>query len=156
MNLIHVYIIIRKNPTVKFKLEIFRLLCKLSKNEVLKLEILERISMLLGSRNQKELTDFLGLKKSAFTDWKLGKSNSYRKYLIEIANFFEVSIDYLVYGKEQQSKIPVEAPKPQLTEDQERLLEMYELLTDLEKGEILGELKVMTKNRNIINQENVS
>lgn len=120
------------------------------------MEILERISMLLGSRNQKELTDFLGLKKSAFTDWKLGKSNSYRKYLIEIANFFEVSIDYLVYGKEQQSKIPVEAPKPQLTEDQERLLEMYELLTDLEKGEILGELKVMTKNRNIINQENVS
>lgn len=150
------YIIIRKNPTVKFKSENFRLLCKLSKNEVLKLEILERISMLLGSRNQKELTDFLGLKKSAFTDWKLGKSNSYRKYLIEIADFFEVSIDYLVYGKEQQSKIPVEVPKPQLTEDQERLLEMYELLTDLEKGEILGELKVMTKNRNIINQENVS
>ncbi|GEM_PF-420806 len=62
------------------------------------MDILDRIIELLGDDDQKKLTDYLHLKKTAFTDWKSGRSNSYRKYLIEIAEFFGVSIDYLVYG----------------------------------------------------------
>ncbi|MCM1315544.1 MAG: hypothetical protein NC040_01600 [Muribaculaceae bacterium] len=31
--------------------------------------------------------------------------------------------------------------------DKQRLVKMYDLLTDMEKGEILGELKAMVKNR---------
>lgn len=68
-------------------------------------EILNRISTLLGNRQQKELTNYLGLKNSAYSDWKRGQSKSYQKYLIEIAKFFDVSIDYLVYGKEHHSVI---------------------------------------------------
>lgn len=67
------------------------------------MDILDRISLLLGSREQKELTEYLGLKSAAFSEWKSGKSKSYRKYLIEISEFFGVSIDYLVYGKESES-----------------------------------------------------
>lgn len=63
------------------------------------MEIINRISYLLAGREQRELTDYLGLKSAAFSEWKSGKSKSYRKYLIEIAEFFDVSIDYLVYGK---------------------------------------------------------
>lgn len=63
------------------------------------MDILDRIIMLMGSRDQKELTKYLQLNAVAFSDWKSGKSNSYKKYLIEIAKFFNVSIDYLVYGK---------------------------------------------------------
>ena len=62
------------------------------------MDILDRISMLLGDRDQKELTEYLGLKSAAFSEWKSGKSKSYKKYLIEIAEFFNISIDYLVYG----------------------------------------------------------
>lgn len=65
------------------------------------MDILDRISMLLGNREQKELTKYLGLNSVAFSEWKSGKSKSYRKYLIEIADFFNISIDYLVYGKEK-------------------------------------------------------
>ena len=64
----------------------------------IRLDILDRIIELLRDDDQKKLTDYLHLKKTAFTDWKSGRSNSYRKYLIEIAEFFGVSIDYLVYG----------------------------------------------------------
>lgn len=64
------------------------------------MSILDRIVELLGEQDQKKLTDYLHLKKSAFTDWKSGKSNSHRKYLIEISEFFGVSIDYLVYGND--------------------------------------------------------
>ena len=75
----------------------------LAKWKVFVLDILDRISKLLNGREQRELTDFLGIKSVAFSEWKSGKSKSYKKYLIEIADFFNVSIDYLVYGKEINS-----------------------------------------------------
>ena len=105
------------------------------------MDILDRISKLLNGREQRELTDFLGIKSVAFSEWKSGKSKSYKKYLIEIADFFNVSIDYLVYGKE------INSIQDNLSEDEKRLLNMYSLLTDIEKGEILGELKTITKGR---------
>ena len=69
------------------------------------MDILDRIIMLMGSRDQKELTKYLQLNAVAFSDWKSGKSNSYKKYLIEIAKFFNVSIDYLVYGKTSDNSL---------------------------------------------------
>ena len=36
---------------------------------------------------------------------------------------------------------------PELSEDKQRLIYMYDLLNDMEKGEILGELKEKTKER---------
>ncbi len=51
------------------------------------MDILDRISALLGGREQRELTNYLGLKSVAFSEWKSGKSKSYRKYLIEISEF---------------------------------------------------------------------
>ena len=105
------------------------------------MDILDRISKLLNGREQRELTDFLGIKSVAFSEWKSGKSKSYKKYLIEIADFFNVSIDYLVYGKE------INSIQDNWSEDEKRLLNMYSQLTDIEKGEILGELKTITKGR---------
>lgn len=62
------------------------------------MDILNKIIELLDSQNrqQKELTDFLGLEKSTFSAWKNGKSASYKKYLPEIANFFGISVDKLI------------------------------------------------------------
>lgn len=100
------------------------------------MDILDRITMLLGNREQQELTEFLRLKKTAYTDWKSGKSKSYRKYLIEIAEFFNVSIDYLVYGKDAQTTI-------QLTADQQELLEKYKKLSEREQGRILERIDQM-------------
>ena len=101
------------------------------------MDILDRIQLLLGNGDQKALTDHLGLKKTAFTDWKSGKSQSYRKYLIEIANYFDVSIDYLVYGKENFEN---------LTDNQKFLLSCFEKLNHndqikvIERAETLAEL----------------
>ena len=56
-------------------------------------------------KTQKELTDYLGITQNAFTDWKSGRIKSYRKHLSKIAEFFNVSVDYLL-GKEQEKKSP--------------------------------------------------
>ena len=87
------------------------------------MDILDRISILLEGREQKELTDYLGLKSAAFSEWKSGKSKSFRKYLIEIAEFFGVSIDYLVYGKTQATG------KNAFSEAEETLLCNYHTLS---------------------------
>lgn len=56
------------------------------------------ISNLLKEQNkkQKDLTDYLGITKNSFTNWKSGQNKSYKKYIPQIAEFFGVSTDYLL------------------------------------------------------------
>lgn len=65
------------------------------------MEVLTRILTLLDEQHiqQKELSDYLGLSKCAMTGWKNGNNTSYMKHLPKIAEFFNVSVDYLL-GKE--------------------------------------------------------
>lgn len=100
------------------------------------MNILDRIMDLLGNADQKQLTDYLGLKKAAFTDWKSGKSNSYRKYLVEIAEYFSVSLDYLVYGKENMNM---------MSDDEKELLNYYHNLSDIDKGKLIGKAETLAE-----------
>lgn len=68
-------------------------------------EIYTRISSLL-SKNNISGTDFaptLGLKKSPLTDWKNGKSAPTLEHIITICEFFGISADYIIWGKESSS-----------------------------------------------------
>ena len=58
----------------------------------------DKILMLLKKQDktQKQLMDYLGLGKTAFTSWRNGKNTSYKKHIDKIAEFFNVSTDYLL------------------------------------------------------------
>ena len=62
------------------------------------MEILCKIISTLKEKkkSQKNLTDYLGISSQAVTNWKNGDNNSYMKYLPQIAEFLDVSLDYLV------------------------------------------------------------
>ncbi len=68
-------------------------------------DTVSKIVELLKEQNhqQKDLTDYLGIKRSVFSAWKNGTSASYKKYLPEIASFLSVSTDYLVGKSEYRS-----------------------------------------------------
>lgn len=100
------------------------------------MDILDRISALLNGREQRELTNYLGLKSAAFSEWKSGKSKSYRKYLIEIAKYFNVSIDYLVYGKTSETTASLN-----LSENEQEMLELFGKFTDREQIKIIGKIE---------------
>jgi transcriptional regulator with XRE-family HTH domain len=53
---------------------------------------------------QKDLSDYLSLSPNIFTEWKAGRNNSYMKHLPKIAEFFGVSVDYIL-GISNISKI---------------------------------------------------
>ena len=46
-------------------------------------------------KQQKDLTDFLGIHRNVYSDWKSGKSKSYTKYLYQIASFLGTTPEYL-------------------------------------------------------------
>lgn len=43
-----------------------------------------------------------GITKSTFSDWKAGRYTPKREKLLRIANFFGVSVDYLITGNEEE------------------------------------------------------
>lgn len=93
--------------------------------------------------NAKKLSEATGISTGNISDWKSGRSSPSCEKVVLISNFFNVSSDYLLgLDTEPNRKAP-------LSEDKQRLLEMYDMLTDMEKGEILGELKVLTHSKYI-------
>lgn len=69
-----------------------------------------------------------GVAQSSLSDWKRGKSKPKYEKLVKIAEYFNVSVDYLLTGEEPEKK-----EKPALTKKDER---------DIAKklDEMLGEL----------------
>lgn len=90
--------------TVNIKIFILKIFYLYHKGDVFILNTLNKIIDLLKSqgKKQKDLTDYLGLGKNTFTSWKSGLNNSYLKHISKIADFLNVSVDYLL-GKEKNA-----------------------------------------------------
>lgn len=60
----------------------------------------------MSGRDQKDLTDFLGINKGVATQWKSGKSRSYYKYIDKIAEFLNTTpSDLLNYSTIQVREV---------------------------------------------------
>lgn len=58
-------------------------------------------------KSQKALAEFLGLKQQAITSWRSGRNSSYKKYIYGIADFLDVSVEYLKGETDVKEKPPV-------------------------------------------------
>jgi transcriptional regulator with XRE-family HTH domain len=121
---------------VNKKILVLSIFVQLHKRGVFILSTINKISELLSEqgKTQKELTDYLGITKNAFTDWKSGRIKSYNKHLDKIAEFFGVSVDYLL-GK---------TPSPEredIPEDEKRL---RDLLSQMSEEQLQTALKIIS------------
>lgn len=68
---------------------------------------IDKIMELLKSqgKTQRGLAEHLGVKPSVVSNWASGISQSYKKYLPQIAEFFEVTVDALVSGDSRDDDI---------------------------------------------------
>jgi len=67
-------------------------------------DIISRIELELGKRGIKKY-DFYkesGVSSSLYSQWNTGKKQPTSKKLGEIANFLDVSLEYLIYGREEE------------------------------------------------------
>lgn len=60
-----------------------------------KLKTLRKINVL----TQKELAEKLKIKQNSYSDWENGKSEPNIEMLVRIADYFDVSLDYLMGEK---------------------------------------------------------
>lgn len=88
-------------------------------------------------RDQKGVTDYAVAKschlgQSTFTDWKNGRITPNLKKMMKLADYFDVTIDYLVTGK-----IRGDVPPVILSEDERELLAAFRKLNDDAKAFLL-------------------
>lgn len=84
-------------------------------------------------RDERGVTDYTvaketGLSQSVFSDWKKGKSTPKTEKLLRIAQYFGISLDYLVTGQ----KTPAEAAKT--AQEPRYSRQVWELLVEAEKA----------------------
>lgn len=80
-------------------------------------------------KTQTDLTDYIGISDSSFGNWKKGLNTSYKKYIHVIAEYLNVSVEYL------RGETDIKTKKP-LSENEERLKELFDLTADLSEAEI--------------------
>lgn len=66
------------------------------------LEIIEKL-LIDKKKQQIDLAKFLGVSKQTLSNWLHGGNSGYTKHLNKIAEFFNVSVDYLL-GREENKK----------------------------------------------------
>lgn len=76
-----------------------------------------------------KMVESIGIKKTAASNWKARKTKPTAYNLQKIAEYFGVTVEYLK-GEEEQAK------KEPLSENEERLKELYNLTADLSDAEI--------------------
>lgn len=109
--------------------------------------LLDRVKELMDQSGikAKQLTAELGISNSSFTDWGKGKGSPSLDTVTKIADYFHVSIDYLVRGGEYPEHKQLDFSNPM---DRELLDKFHSLTPDLREkllGYIDGMLAVMPK-----------
>lgn len=104
------------------------------------MEIIERIYSTLNEKDKKayELCEKLNIQSSTMSTWKKRSSDPPAKYMKAIADFLDVSLDYLLTGQEA----PI---KKTTTAEEDELLDLFRSLPELKKYEFIGELKGFLK-----------
>lgn len=67
--------------------------------------IVDRLIALMDERNLKpaQITRELSISGSSFTDWKKGKGSPSLEVVVKFADYFNVSLDYIVRGEDFKS-----------------------------------------------------
>lgn len=95
-------------------------------------ETLNRIVQLIGPKHGagKQLADYLEINPNVITNWKNGSNKSYRKYLQQISEYFNVSVEYLLGNEELPPK--KQAPVFTMKDERDISKKLQETLNELE------------------------
>lgn len=94
-----------------------------------------------------KLEEILGFGNGTIGKW--AKQSPSCDKLSAVADYLSVSIDYLYYGKEK-------SPTSVLSEDEHELLMIFNLVSEREKGELLGYARRMVETSSPESREGVS
>ena len=97
--------------------------------------------MIRNNCDNKELASALGLNRQLITDWKAGRSRSFMKYLPQIADYFGVTVDYLLGSSPEQLQ------DENLSDTKKELLALLEQADDEKLKQITDYVEFLMKKR---------
>lgn len=102
---------------------------------------MERLKALRKSKglSMKELGRLFGLSESTISLYESGKRQPDNETILKIADFFDVSVDYLLGREEKET--------PSYTEEERKLFGLIEQLTDAEVEELSNYLDYLLSKR---------
>lgn len=102
---------------------------------------LKRIVEELQTQHKKktDLTEHLGMVNSAFGNWVAGRNKSYLKYLHAIADFLDVSVEYLK-GETDEKKKPSADKGEELTNEKRLLLALFDQIPKEKQAEAINRM----------------
>ena len=87
----------------------------------------------------KKLTSDLEISSSSISDWKKGKGKPSAETIIKLANYFNVSTDYILLGKNKDISI---IPS---NDSEKKILSTFRLLNEDNKDIVVGKIKELLK-----------
>lgn len=106
----------------------------------------ERLQKLISERGctQLSLAQFVGVKPNTVSDWLKKGTSPKIEHLYRIADFFDISFDYLFTGKEySKNKLNDEIFENSFSEDEKELISYFRKLSSKEKYMELGRLQTL-------------
>ena len=115
--------------------------------QVVENEVVQRIIKLLNEQghSQRELIDFIGLSNGAFTGWKYGRGKSYITHINKIADFLNVTPNYLLTGADDN--------KNDFTVGELEMIKMFRELDEEAKYIYRKQLKMIWEAQTILSQK---
>lgn len=121
------------------------------------MDVIDRVYYLLDEQDKRavDLCEFLEIRTSSMSTWKTRHTDPPVKYLAKIAEFFHITADYLLTGKE--SSFSKQSGTCAETEDEKEVLYMYRKLPEPKrfefKGELKGYLRAVTETKKYVDDE---
>lgn len=94
-----------------------------------------------------QLSEIFNCSKSLIYEWEKGRSQPSLEDLVKIANFFEVSLDYLLGREDDFGSIIITNGNNTLTQQQNEVIENFESLSPLGKEAILLSIKALKETK---------
>ena len=99
-------------------------------------KVLERIVKCIGPRHgaKKELAEYLNIHPNVITNWLNGRNKSYRKYLPQIAYYYNTSVDYLQFGNERKEESTADSSELNERDKKDIAKSLEVIMSDLENS----------------------
>lgn len=113
--------------------------------------ITERLFLVLSNKNlsQKEFAKAINVNEKTVSAWKKNNSLPSADKISDISDFLNISLEYLLTGQEK-------SPSSYLTENEQKIIDVFKNLNNTQQGEIIGRAQLMAEqNESLYRKEEI-
>lgn len=102
-----------------------------------------------GYTSQKSFADAFGVAQTTVASWEGGKREPGYATTIRLADFFHVSVDYLL-GRENTKKEPTPVPESGLSKDESDLIELFRCVPQEQRSAMLQAIEMTLRSQGLL------